>query len=111
MDRQFYCNATKAGTVTASGATEVLAAVASKSYRVCAFRVSTTPAVGLTLSQGTGTNCGTATTNLSLSFLGVTNVVLEPGASAAYKGVVANAVCITLGTAQTVNYDISYANY
>lgn len=110
-DRQFYCNATATGTATASGSTQILAAVASKSYRVCAFRLSTTPAVNIGLVQGTGTNCATGTTNLTLGLLGVTNVVLEPGATAAYRAVSANAVCINLGTAQTVNYDISYANY
>lgn len=111
MDRQFYCNATQAGSVTASGATQILALVAAKSYRICAFRVSTTPAVAVQLTQGTGANCGTGTAGLSVAFLGVTNIVLEPGASAAYKAVSANAVCITLGAAQTANYDISFANF
>jgi hypothetical protein len=108
-ENAFVCNATQAGSVTASGATQILAAVASQSYKICAFRISTTPAVGISLSQGTGTNCATGGSNLSLSLIGVTNVVLEPGATAAYRGVTSNAVCITLGAAQTVNYDISYA--
>lgn len=108
LDTQFYCNTSAVGTVTASGATQILPIVASKSYRICAFRASTTPAVALQLSQGTGTNCATGSAGLSLALLGVTNVVFEPGSSAAYKGISANAVCITLGAAQTVNYDISY---
>lgn len=107
-DRQFYCNVTAAGTVTASGATQILPIVAASSYRICAFRASTTPAVALQITQGTGTNCATGSAALSLALLGVTNVVFEPGPGAAYKGTSANAVCITLGAAQTVNYDISY---
>jgi hypothetical protein len=108
MDKQFYCNTTVANTVTAIGATQILPVVTGKSYYICAFRASTTPAVALQVTQGTGSNCATGSTGLSLALLGVTNVVFEPGATAAYRGITSNAVCITLGAAQTVNYDISY---
>jgi hypothetical protein len=102
---------TKSAVVSSSATSSVLiAGVALKKIRICRFSVTPASAINITLTQGTGTVCGTGTAGLSGEFQLVTALDLYD----AWTPLIANTgqdVCMLLSSGVSTTGTVIYALY
>lgn len=106
------CSSSAVVTVSAAATTELVALTASQSIRVCSFALSISLTGSAQFVYGTGTNCGSGTTNLTGAFSILTGVTSSQGAGFGelFKTAASNALCLT-ATVGNVTGVISYAKY
>ena len=107
------CDSSAVVNVAAGATTELVPLTASRSVRVCGFAITAdTAASTAKFVQGTGTNCGTGTADLTGAMaMGVaSNVTLGSGLGELFKTTAANALCLTAVTG-TITGVVSYARY
>lgn len=79
-------------TLTGSGDTEIIAAVAGRAVRVCELYLAAASAEDVKLTQGTGTNCGTGTADITGLFRQITTLALP--SPNGIRGGSGKAICI-----------------
>lgn len=106
-DSQAFLNMSTATT------TEIVALTSSQSIRVCSYRLMAGGTANVKFVRGTGTNCGTGTTDVSANFPLVAQSGLAPsgGSSPIYIITASNALCVTSSAAVTVAVEVSYTKY
>lgn len=107
------CNSSAAVSVGPGTTVELVSLTASRAVRVCAFTIDAdTAASTAQFVYGTGTNCGTGTTNLTGAYaLGVgQSVNVGSGLGELFKTAAGNALCLTAVTG-TIAGHVSYAKY
>ena len=108
------CTLSAVVSVSTLGENQVIALVTGKTIRICNVDLSfPAPATQtIQVDQGTGTNCGTGTAHLTGIYTFNSSVLgffFDPGALAPLVGTAANAVCLNLGDAVSVQGTILYA--
>jgi hypothetical protein len=112
------CDQWAVGSDTASGLTQIVALQTGKSVYVCSWSVTTavTTANSAQLQYGTGSACATGTGSLSLiaPLQAITTQTAYSysyflPANANWQTPLNNALCLNLGAATNVNYQINYA--
>jgi hypothetical protein len=97
---------------SSSGNTQVIALSGSTQVHICKMTLVTASQVNIQLTQGTGTNCATSNTNLSLLYQLVSTVAEDYAADLSYLvGVAGDAVCLDLGSAVQVTGQIWYDQF
>ncbi len=111
------CDQWLVGSDASSGLTQLVALQQGKAVYVCSFAVTTasTSLVTTQLQYGTGSACATGTGSLGLLvplLATATNplatFVLPLPPNANWQTPLSNALCLNLGAAQTVYYQINY---
>lgn len=107
------CDSSAVVNVAAGATTQIVPLTASRSVRVCAFSISS----DTTLSSarwvyGTGTNCGTGTTNLTGAYaLGVNSIIASgAGIGQLFSTAASNALCLA-AVAGGITGVVTYAVY
>jgi hypothetical protein len=101
------CTSKAAVTLSASGATQVIAASAGKVVKVCHLSLSAETPVNVQVVEGTGANCVTGPANITGNYRSVLGMALDFGISP-LTGSASQALCISLGTAVNVGGVITY---
>lgn len=111
-DRAFTCPSTAVVNVTAGSTTELVALTASQVIRVCAVAISMSAAGTAKFVYGTGTNCGTGTTDITGAFPLATGTPLSFSASvgSVFRTATANALCLAAVTGNVVGV-VTYAKF
>ncbi len=91
--------------------TEIVALSSGKSIYVCSWAVMSNGTSNVKLVRGTGTNCGTGTTDVSANYplTAQTGVARGSGIGMLHKVTASNALCVTSSAAVTVAVDVTYA--
>lgn len=105
------CTLQAAFTVSASGNNQLVAAVAGQRIRVCSISFSATAAQAVSITAGTGVNCGTGTTTIAGPYQSTQAFVLDFGALTPLLAATSSALCINQGSAITGGGFISYAQF
>lgn len=96
----------------AAGPTQIIAAVAGATPRVCSINLSSGTAEAIDLQQGTGTNCATGNAQLTgLTHLAANVPWMQNFPNAGLLGVPGNAVCIHLSGTNQSDGTITYSLY
>lgn len=112
-DRGFTCPNTAAISVTAGNTTQIVALSGSTIIRVCSIAVSMSAAGTAQFVYGTGSNCGTGTTNITGAMTlatGTPMTLAAPAGSSVMRGAAANALCVAAVTGNVTGW-LSYAQY
>lgn len=112
-DRALSCPNTAAVSVTAGNTTEIVALTASQVIRICSIVISTSLAGTAQFIYGTGTNCGTGTTNISgaINLATATPLAITAaGGGSLMRSASANAFCIAAVTGNVSGF-ITYAKF
>jgi len=107
------CDSSAVVTVAAGNTTEIVALNSGRRIRVCQFSISAdTAATTAQWKYGTGTNCGTGTTNLTGAYVigNGNNVSAGSGLGELFKGASSNAICLTAATG-AVSGHMTYAAF
>jgi len=107
------CDSSAVVNVAAGATTELVSLTASRSVRVCGFAITAdTAASTAKFVQGTGTNCGTGTADLTGAMaMGVaSNVTLGSGLGELFKTTAGNALCLAAVTG-TITGVVTYAKF
>lgn len=95
--------------LTASGNTEIIAASGTTAIRICHISIAGPNVQDVRLTQGTGTNCGTGTSNLTGLYGSITSLAFDWGTGAALTATAGNAVCVNQSGANTTGGVVIYA--
>jgi hypothetical protein len=111
-DREFTCTSQASATITAGSTTEIVALTASQVIRVCSFSVGIATTGTVKFVNGTGTNCGTGTADITpATTLTAGNVwSMSGGSTSVLRTATANALCLTAATGNAQVY-VNYAKY
>ncbi len=113
-DLGFSCVSSAVVNVTAGNTTEIVALTASQVIRVCGFSVSMSLTGSAQWVYGTGTNCGSGTTNLTGDVPLLTATPWTYGGNSAagsvIRGASANALCLKATTGNVIGV-VSYVKY
>jgi hypothetical protein len=110
-DRDFICTNRAAFNLSASGNTEIVALTASTTIRICHVSFTTVAPEDIKFTQGTGTNCGTGTADLSGLYKQVTGLALDFTPTAALRSASGSAICVNQSVAQALGGIVVYAKY
>lgn len=112
FDRNFTCSSSAAVSVTAGSTTEIVALSSAKVIRVCSLALSMSAAGTAQVVAGTGTNCGTATADLTGAMTLATGVpvALSAANGSLLRTPASNALCVVAATGDVTGF-ISYAQY
>lgn len=110
------CDSTAVVSIAGATTTDSIPLVANKKVFVCGYTLTVQGAAAANTVRfvtGTGTACGTGTTNLSGAMVGqaVAGSVLAVQSSVGFRGVASGSVCITTTTADAVAGHIHYAQF
>lgn len=105
-----YCPNSAAFNLAGAGTTQIIAAVAGQTVRICHISMAMNIPSATTIVRGTGANCAVGTAAMSGVYQNVTAMALD-FAESPLVGVLANAVCITQGAAATTGGLVTYAQY
>ncbi len=106
------CDQNAAVNLSGSGNTEIVALSGSKITRVCKVEFATTDAQDVKLTYGTGSNCGTGTTDLSPLFKNAISGVIPPIGNFLPPTVPSGkALCFNQSVAQATGVWVFYAQY
>lgn len=86
------CSTQSAITLTGAGDTEIIAATAGRTVRICELYLAAASAEDVKLTQGTGTNCGTGTADITGLFRQITTLAIPTPNG--IRGGVGNAICV-----------------
>lgn len=106
----FECTLSKTVTVTAAATTEIVPLFAGRSVHVCGFTITQATAGSAKFVYGTGSNCGTGTTDLTAAMVMPTNGSISnaAGQGSLFRTAVSNALCLTAATGNITGF-INYA--
>lgn len=96
---QEFCNRQAAVTVSASGNTQIIAAVSGQRIHICHISIAFASAVDVTLKEGTGTNCATGDVAITGTYKATTSLNLSFGREGPLRTGASQAFCVNLGTA------------
>jgi hypothetical protein len=118
LDMQWYCNKVAKLSALAAATTQIVALSGTTKIYVCSAVISNNNATPTTLKfvEGTGSNCGTGTADLSaLMNIGATStspISLQYGASGALSTATAgDALCLTSSAASSLEITITYQQF
>ncbi len=99
--------------MTTATTTQLVALVSGKAIFVCQFLVNGAGSTTVKFVAGTGTACGTGTTNLTQPFTVAsgTNVTMGAGIGYVFKTASGNALCATNSAAATANIQVAYTQF
>ena len=99
-------------TLTASGNTRIINAAGTGTVRICEISFSTTAAENIQITEGTGTNCGTGTANVTGVYQSVQSMVLDPQVTAPITAQTAgDDICLNQSAAQNLGGLVIYAKF
>lgn len=107
------CNSTAKYDASTSGSTELVALASSQTIRVCGFNIIAGGTVNVKLVYGTGTNCGTGSTNMTPAY----QLTAQAGMvdhTPFWNGLAtaaSNALCINASGATAVQAMVYYTQY
>jgi len=112
--RPIFCNLTAALNMTTATTTQIVAASGSLQPYICSYAIHVGGASNVKVVRGTGSNCGTGTTDVSTTYkFGNADAGINrslPGGS--YMPTAASAaLCITSSAAVNVDVEINYAQF
>lgn len=110
-DRDFSCTHQAAITLAASGDTEIIPLSGSTVIRICHISLATTPPEDIKITQGTGTNCGTGTADVTGLYKQVTALAFDFGPSGALRSGAGKAICLNQTGTQAAGGVVVYAQY
>jgi hypothetical protein len=106
-----YCNAAAPISLSsATGENQIIALSGTTVIRICNIAVGLSGASTVSITTGTGTNCGGSTTTLWGPYPANTTAFTEDWSAALYVPA-GQAVCLNLGGTVTVGGGVSYAQY
>lgn len=111
FDPQFVCTSQAPISATGSGNTEIVALTAAQVIHVCHISLSAASGVAVKFTQGTGSNCGTGTADITGAYQNVTTLALDLQPTASMRTGSGNALCINLGTGVVVGGFVVYAKF
>lgn len=79
-------------TLTGAGDTEIIAATTGRAVRICELYLAAASAEDVKLTQGTGTNCGVGTANITGLFRQITALNINSGNG--IRGATGKAICV-----------------
>jgi hypothetical protein len=98
--------------LSASGNTRIINAGGTGTIRICHISFSTTAAEDITFSEGTGTNCGTGTANVTGPYKSVQSIALDPQTGGPITTqTVGDDFCINQSAAQILGGIVIYAKF
>lgn len=108
--QEFQCTLSAPVSVTAGATTEIAALAAGKAIRVCSFVITQATAGTAKFVYGTGTNCGTGTTDLTAAMAIATNgsIAANVGNGSLFRSPPGNALCLSAVTGNVTGF-INYA--
>lgn len=111
-DRDFTCANSAVINVTAAATTELVSLTASQVIRVCSFTITESLSGTAKFVYGTGSNCGTGTTDLTGAMAVGTNSAISQssGNGSLFRTASANALCLTAVTGNITGF-VTYAKY
>lgn len=111
-DRAFTCTSSAVINATAAATTQLVALSGSTVIRVCGFTLTESLAGTAQFVYGTGSNCGTGTTNLTGAMALATSGVMtvSAGTGSVFRTIAANALCLTAVTGNITGF-VTYAQY
>lgn len=100
------CNQNAAISVTAAATTQLVAAVTGRQIRVCNFALTISASGTAKFVRGTGTNCGTGTTDVTaaMAMLSSGNLVVAGGGDNVMRIASSNALCLSAVTGNVTGY-------
>src|SRR5262249_50295103 len=113
-NRVIACDNNAKLNMTTATTTEIVAVSGSTTPYICSFSILTRGATNVKFVRGTGTNCGTGTTDVSSNMHFLTTmpgIARGSGLGIVLKGAASGAICITSSQAVNVDIDISYAQF
>ena len=96
-DRSYKCDQSAAFDITAT-TTELVALASSQNIRVCHVSAGGSAASDIKLVRGTGTNCGTGTTNVTGTYKAISALALDFVSPSPLVITASNALCLTVTT-------------
>lgn len=98
--------------LSASGNTRIINAGGTGTIHICEISFSSTAAENIQFTEGTGTNCGTGTANVSGSYQSVQSIVLDPQVTAPISTQTpGDDFCINQSAAQVTGGLVIYAKF
>lgn len=112
VDRNFACTSQTSATITAAATTQIVALASSQIIRVCSVQVGISASGTFKFVNGTGSNCGTGTADITpATNLTSGNVITwGSGAASVFRVPVSNALCVAAVTGN-VQVFVTYAQY
>ncbi len=110
-DREFGCTNQAAFNLSGAGDTQIIALSGSTTIRICHISMSTTPAENIKITRGTGSNCGSGTTDVTGLYIGVTALAFDFTPQAPLKGAASGAICVNQSNAQATGGVVIYAQF
>lgn len=107
----FVCNSRANVALTASGNTQIIAAVAGQRIYICSLSISFNAGVDLKIVEGTGSNCATGPTDITGTYKNVLTFDLLWSNTSALRSSVGQAVCVNLAAASTGGGTVIYAQF
>lgn len=107
---QYSCTLQGTLSSSTSGNQQLIAASGAFTIRICTIDFSTTIPENVSITSGTGANCGTGTATVKA----ITSAVafdFEPGQLAPINGGAGNAVCINPANAQAFTVNFTFAQF
>lgn len=108
-----FCNKSFVVSAGATAITQIVALVSGQAIHICGYDINAGAAAGtFQLTVGTGSNCGTNTTNVTPAFsLGINGVLSSRNTSVWYSSPAGYALCYTITGTGPVNAVVSYGQY
>lgn len=114
-DRDFACTSQAAVTLAAGTNVVIVAAAVGKTTRICHLSFTMDSTQTILIRQGTGTTCGSTTTNLSGTYqsaLGLAGLFLDFGAVSALRDTTTNVdTCLQFGGSVTIGGTVIYGQF
>lgn len=110
-DRDFICTNQASFNLSGSGNTQIIAASGSTTVRICHISFSTTASEDIKITQGTGSNCGSGTADVTGLYKSVLGLALDFSPTAALRGSASQAICINQSLANATGGVVVYAQY
>lgn len=110
---EFGASASKSISVAAATTTEIIAAVSGKTLYITSYDFMAAGANNVKLVYGTGTNCGTGTTDLTGAYplIAQAGISKGNGLGAILFPLLSNAVCVTTSGSGQVSGSVSFVQY
>lgn len=108
-----YCDSTAKLNMTSATTTEIVAISGSTTIYVCSYAIHVGGANNVKLVRGTGTNCGTGTTDVSTTwkFGAADTGINRAGSNIVAKGAASGALCVTTSTTAAADIEVEYAQF
>jgi hypothetical protein len=111
FQQSYVCPNPVGVSVAASGTTQIVALSGTTRIRVCGVYLTTASSVNVSLTRGTGSNCGTGTAALGGVYQVVSSISLDFGPSMALTTNAGDALCLTLSGAVSTTGTVIYAQF